>query len=662
MSTELLALVSSRDDIIASVQACLRGYSVYPVKDLTEFDELLINIPVGCLILDSLAVRISQIDELTQSISYPLIVIADDHFDPSRLTNAPEVVPESTMFRDLPRAIEKLTEINRLENEIRTLREGTKNPQQGFSGYPAPHEMHSPSKSMVHERVLLNFAKTLSVNFNLKKLLNHFMDSVIEIVRVNKMSIMLREKNVFTIWAQTGIDPYFAENIKLTNDSPLIKWLASNGRIFGKSLNINYQAHPEILKEMEVLQCYFSFPMIYKGKLIGIFNMGSKITGDPFSKEELEMIFLLSNYLSAAIKDIDSYHQIQYQKEFTKNILANMNSGVITINADEQISVFNQRAAEILKLNSLDMMGSDLRKLPSPLGDILFETMSIGRAYNRHEISIKPGNIPLGISSYRLADENRKPIGAVIVFTDLSDLKRLRDEQRKSEKLEAVNNLVAKIAHEIKNPLTSIQTFTQLLKDKYADEEFRNFFALTVMQSVQQLDNLIDKLVLFSNPLDFHPGKYAVNDIFDEVMPLTTRDLPDGVKLLREGMDKDIFVNIDKNLFIKALYYLILASADKSPKNDYILLQAGEQGDTIEISLKFSGPPLSQEEKEVLLRPLLDIDAFGIELNIPLSQKIIEEHHGTLAIVSADGYNALVITLPAFGKSEMQLHRDNIHG
>jgi nitrogen fixation/metabolism regulation signal transduction histidine kinase len=416
---------------------------------------------------------------------------------------------------------------------------------------------------------------------------------------------------------------------------------------------------------MELLQSVCSFPMIYKGKLIGVFNIDSKITGDAFYKEELEVIFILCNYLSATIKDIDYYHQIQYQKEFTRNILANMSSGVITINTEERISIFNQKASEMLNLEAVDVIGSDLRRLPSPLGDILYETMVEGKVFRRHETLIKPGNIPIGVSSHRILSEDNSAIGAVIVFTDLSDLKKLEEEKRKADNLEAMNNLIGKIAHEIKNPLTSIQTFTQLLEDKYKDEEFRKFFTVTVMQSVQQLNNLIDKLVIFSSPIDYRPDVYSVNDVIDDIINYVAKDLPAGIQLKKKALEMDAYVTIDKNFFIKALYYLILTSADRLSNDDSILLQINQdmkKQDSVEIAVKFSGEPLSDEEREMLLRPLLDIDAFGIELNVPISHKIIEDLHGTLSITSSKEGNALVITLPTTTKSGTSMKDGLSHG
>ena len=662
MTMEILALLSSREEIISAVRNCVSGHTVYPARDLAGAEELLVRVPSALLILDGYSIKPAQVEDILSMYRHPVILLTDKAYNLNKLSTVPETVDIGDICTALPKAVERAAEKRRLEQEIAVLSRDREE-RDSRTAYDSPRIVEAPAKRLMREQVLLNFAKTLTVNFDLKKLLDHFMDSVMEIIRTNKMSILLREKNIYRIRAQRGMDPYLAESVKLSHESSLIKWLSGHGRILSRSPDLQDRIYPHILREMELLQSAISFPMIYKGKLAGVFNIDSKVTGDPFYKEELEVVFMLCSYLSAAIKDIDSYHKIQYQKGFTKNILSNMNSGVITINADEHISIFNQRAAEILKLEPMDMLGSDLRRLPSPLGDILYETMAEGRSYIRHEIAIKPGDIPLGINSYRLLDENRQALGAVIVFTDLSDLKRLEEEKRKAERLEAVNNLIGKIAHEIKNPLTSIQTFTQLLEEKYTDAEFREFFTLTVSQSVQQLDNLVDKLVLFSSPLDLRPMEYPVDGIIAEAEALASKDMPQGVRLIRKVSDEDLLVKVDRNLFVKALYYLILASADRSQKGDFVLLQAGRpsnRAEGVEISLKFSGSPLTDEEKEILLRPLLDMDAFGIELNVPISQKIIDEHNGTLTLTGGSEGNALIITLASPGHSNAAI-KDKAH-
>ncbi len=662
---ELLALLSDRENVITAVKNALKTYTVYPVKSLLQLEELLGNVPTGLLILDGFLAKPTQVETLMSAKNRKVLLLVEDEYDFNKLSNFPETVQVKDIFRELQRTVDRMLESVKLKDEISILHKSRGKQEENLNTVTLPQVIDAPGKRLVHEQVLLNFAKTLTVNFNLKKLLDHFMDSVMEIIRSNKMSILLREKNAFRIKSHIGMDPYFAENLKLTSESFLIKWLSGHGRILCRSQNTKDQLSASLIKEMELLQSICSFPMIYKGKLIGIFNIDSKITGDAFYKEELEVIFILCNYLSATIKDIDYYHQIQYQKEFTRNILANMSSGVITINTEERVSIFNQKASEMLNLEAVDVIGSDLRRLPSPLGDILYETMVEGKVFRRHETLIKPDNIPIGVSSHRILSEDKSAIGAVIVFTDLSDLKKLEEEKRKADNLEAMNNLIGKIAHEIKNPLTSIQTFTQLLEDKYKDEEFRKFFTVTVMQSVQQLNNLIDKLVIFSSPIDYRPDVYSVNDVIDDIINYVAKDLPAGIQLKKKALEMDAYVTIDKNFFIKALYYLILTSADRLSNDDSILLQINQdmkKQDSVEIAVKFSGEPLSDEEREMLLRPLLDIDAFGIELNVPISHKIIEDLHGTLSITSSKEGNALVITLATTKKSGTSMKDGLSHG
>jgi PAS domain S-box-containing protein len=495
---ELLALLSNNDATVEQIKRILNKYTVYPVRTAEELEDLSTNIPINLIIIEKLdndmVILLTQekpdkytMDSLPQSVY--------DCVDTQSIGNKLQVVSE--------RAIERQS----LKNEIRLLRKTKENVSpselqnhvQTYGKVLSGRE-NLPSGKYFEEKVLVNFAKMLTVSFDMERLFNHFMDSVMEIARVNKMSVMLRGESGFYLKNYHGIDPYIAENLTLKKDCALVSWLTRKGQIIHRPEELVDAASIKIRSEMELLQCTYSFPMIYKGRLIGIFNIGDKITKEPFYKEELEIIYMFCNYLAAAVKDIDLYNQILYKKEFTKNILTSMNSGVIAIDQEEKITIFNQKASEILSLESAEVMGKDLRILPSPLGDILYETMKVGTSYKRYEAVVLSQKIPLGINSYRLMNENQEPIGAGIVFTDLTDSKKLEEQKRRAEKLEAINDLMAKIAHEVRTPLTSIQTYTQLLSEKYGDnEELQNFFATTVIQSIHNLDNLIDKLVIFSS-------------------------------------------------------------------------------------------------------------------------------------------------------------------
>ncbi len=672
---ELLALLSNRDDIIIpAVKESLKKYTIYPLKTIEELEDLYSNIPLSLIIIDTVSHRISSLEGILSKLDDDMVVlITPEKLDKNALDNLPSSVYDSVGIEsikiELPMIIERALERQRFKSELRLLKQSKENHSHNIPSYiKSDIDVFSgrfesfPSGKYLPERVLVNFAKMLTASFDMRKLFNHFIESVMEIVRVSKMSIMLREEDGFFVKTHYGLDPYIAENLKLRKDSSLVAWLAKHGRIMHKPVNPSDTMMINIKKEMDLLQCVFSFPMTYKGRLIGVFNINNKITDEPFYREELEIIYVLCNYLAATVKDIDLYHQMWYQKEFTKNILSSMNSGMIAIDRDEKITVFNQQAADILDLDPSQMIGNDLRRLPSPFGDILYETMVTGTSYRRYEVEVLPSRIPVGINSYRLLDEQQNPVGAGIVFSDLSDSKKLEEQLRKAEKLEAINQLMAKVAHEIRNPLTSIQTYTQLINRKYKDDaELHDFYTSFVSRSIQKLDTLIDRLITFSISQEYNFMKVDVNTLVDELSDYIAKNIPQGYNFIRDKIEPSLLINADKKLLLKAVYYVVTYIISRFGVDVPVLISARTvmKGlPSMEVRVGFEGNEFTDEEKENILRPLTEVDDLETELNIPISHKIISGHNGSLDISSEDGKNFFIISIPAIERRSTSSESD----
>lgn len=660
---ELLALLSNRDEpIISEVKKALNKYTVYPLRTIEEIEDLHANIPLNLILIDIVSHKLSAVDNLLNKLDDDMVVlIVPEKLDKRDLENLPksiyDCIAEQSIDAELPVLVGRAIEKQRLKSELTLLRRtrDTSAALQPPVYNVSDAERFTGSSALLrgrnlHEKILANFAKMLSVSFDMRKLFDHFMDSVAEIARVGKMSVMLRDKEGFYVKTHYGLNPYLADSLRLKKDSALAAWLAKTGKIMHKPVNLTDAVSMNIKREMDFLQCAFSFPMMYKGKLIGIFNIDDKITEESFYKEELEIIYMFCNYLAAAVKDIDLYHQIWYQKEFTKNILSSMNSGMIAIDKEEKITVFNQQASETLGLDPLEVLGRDLRRLPSPLGDILYETMVFDNSYKRHEVIIQPAKMPIGINSFRLVDENQNPIGAGIVFSDISASKKLEEHERRTEKLEAVNDLMAKIAHEVRTPLTSIHTYTQIMRERHSeDKELRDFFATTVIQSIQNLDNLIDKLIIFSSKPDYNFDKQDVNAILSEAKEYVSKNISRNYKILIEPMNEPFFISADRKFLLKALYYIIQSIIEKAPEGTVITVSAAKiiwGLPSAEIVIRYEGNELTEGEKQDLLKPLLDINNLGTELNVPTSLKIIESHKGSLEIKSGNGNNIFAVRLP----------------
>jgi len=657
---ELLAILSNSNKLIFNIKGILDKYTVYPLKTLAELEDLNSNIPLNLVLIDTVGIDLPDVRKFLERLDDGMALLLAPEDNDQLLQDLPRSVigtisvgeSDEKMLSSVEDALAKQQVRRRLkllkQADHRTLPSdpGLKTRRTGrSSGFDEP----MPTGNLINEKIVFNFARMLTASFDMRKLLDTFMDSVMEIARVSRMSVLLKNKENFYVKSNHGLDPYIAENIRIGKDGALAAWLAKTGRIMHKPVSFLNTSSIDINSEMEVLQCSVSFPMIYKGKLIGIFNIDDKVTEEPFYKEELEMIYVLCNYLAAAVKDIDLYHQMWYQKEFTNNILSSMNNGMIAIDRDEKISFFNNQASEILKINSKSMMGKDLRALPYPLGDILLRSMVAGTSYNRHEIEFGSDKLTLGINSYRLEDEHQVPIGAGIIFSDISDSKKLAEQNSRTAKLEAVNDLVAKIAHEVRNPLTSIQTYMQLLSDKLTDDDLQNFYLSTVKDSINKLTGLIDKLVTFSSTQNYNLKLYDINVFINESVDFLSKNIPRTHKLSRTLTDRPLFINVDKRQMIKAIYYIISNIIDMTPEGTFIRMgtdRSGQRGSVVEISISFNNSGRNKKSREVLLKPLLEIEHLGTELNIPISNKIIEGHEGSLDLISEGDTDSFIIRLP----------------
>jgi PAS domain S-box-containing protein len=647
---ELVALLCRNTRTAEALLLSLRDYTVWPARDVAELEESLINYIYDVVIVDSGSVEMSATNEVIKLFGREAVILIEhNNLDRNKLEEVPYIVRADASFSELQSLMQML--LARKKSSSHYIRPPAANSSvvhRAESETASYARMNMPGGDFLHRHVLVNFAKILTANFDRDKLLSHFMDSLSDIAKVNRMSIMLREKNSFLIKASKGLDLYLAQRLKLDYRSALVHYLAQNGAIIQRTADQGDGEKEKIFQEMGRLQCSLSFPMMYKGKLEGIVNMGEKITGEPFCGDELEVIYTLCNYQSAAIKDFDQYHQIQSQKEFIRNTLDNMNSGVITIDRNDKVCVINPMASDILGIRPEDILGEDLRNLPSPIGDILYETMADGISYKRHEVQLRPKGIELGINSYPLADEIGNVSGAGIVFSDISNFKKYEEEKREAEKLKMMNVITGQIAHNIKNPLSSIMTFTQLIDEKFNDADFRQFYKTNVLNSVSRLNNLINKILFLSDSQEFKPETQDLNIIIREAVESARKEAREGVELTVRGTEKPVFVNADRKSLSMALYYMIISCAERLRQGRTINVITNINGNKVsrvEIEIMCSDAPIIESHVEEI--SLLNSDVLSQDMDVALMQKIVEAHKGGLSVKQGDsGNNSLLISLP----------------
>jgi two-component system sensor histidine kinase FlrB len=305
---------------------------------------------------------------------------------------------------------------------------------------------------------------------------------------------------------------------------------------------------------------------------------------------------------------------------------------------------------------------------------MLYETLRDGTTYLRQEVVLHSANMPLEVSTYQVFDESGQVVGSVMVFEDLTAKKLLYEESRRADQLDFLNKVVGRMAHEIKNPLVSIQTFAELLADHYDDPEFRDNFRAVVSRDVQAVDSITEKLVSFASKIDYHFAAVEVSSILRQVVtavaPLATvvaagRYANRGAAALEavetfvlEGppLTPAASVKLDAEQFHKALMYLIIFLRQGMEEEDKVLVSSryglptghSNSGEWVSITLTGKGRRLSDEEMQQLFDPFCMEQSTLIDVGPCVSQKIIEEHGGHLHVhQEKTGDTSFVIVLPA---------------
>lgn len=569
--------------------------------------------------------------------------------------------------RDMTTVLRQAEEKQRLMVEVSALRS-----TRTIDGSHVDELAAAEVPSQVLAQVVKEFAKALAAGFDLPRVLDLFLDAVSEMVRPSRCALLLADTagSAYRIRAHRGLAPHVIEAVSLSADAGLPLWLATQGRLI-KTDEVQARPHDpaarEIAREMTILQATVAIPLTAHGELVAILTLGQRITGLPYSHRETEILFNLATHLATAIRDIRLHHQLQYQKEYIERILAHMSNGVITIDRSERITLLNRRAEEILGLSAHDILGKDLRALPSPLGDLLYETLVRGKSVHRAEVQLALGKLPLEVSTYPVTADEPGPLGAVIVFEDLSAVKQLAAEKRQADQFQLLTRVVARIADEIKNPLVSINTFMELLQERYNDADFRHHFSTVVSRDVRRLVQIFEKLTALVSEGEFNFEIVDLRPLVDECLTgmgaVSGTEGTDGARLLHlndEASGKRVSLSVyhetgpfhvkaDPVQLKKATAYLVWYLMRKTPGDEAKLSisidrKAGEN--TIRLILASRTAEVAAEELHRIFDPMKVVQESLFDVGPCVSQRIIEAQGGKLEARQGRGETTFVATLP----------------
>ncbi|MCF2648421.1 PAS domain S-box protein [Niallia sp. HCP3S3_B10] len=245
-------------------------------------------------------------------------------------------------------------------------------------------------------------------------------------------------------------------------------------------------------------------------------------------------------------------------------------------------------------------------------------------------------------------DKNNKPYQYLAIRNDITEKKRTEDILHRQDKLAAVGQLAAGVAHEIRNPLTSIKGYAEFLSMDETAKDRQEYFDI-ILEEIERVNSIVEEFMLLSKPTVSVLEKKPLLPIMDNVVSILDYQLrKNKIQLHRSYENPNFFVECDENKLKQVFLNFIKNAVEAMPNGGFIEIIVKKENDSISIVIKDSGIGMSKEQLKKLGEPFFTTKKDGNGLGLMVSFKIIENLNGKVYIESELGKGtSFHITLPA---------------
>jgi len=330
-------------------------------------------------------------------------------------------------------------------------------------------------------------------------------------------------------------------------------------------------------------------------------------------------------------------------KAFSDHVVENMPIGLVATDSGQRIAAFNQVAEHVLNLSGDAVRGAPAEKaLPQSLWRQLNASAAEQTVIEKEiECNLADGRqIPLEIGAGRLVDETGRYLGSILLFKDLSEIRTLRNEIIRSQRLAAVGRLAAGVAHEIRNPLSSIKGFATYFHERYRENTGDAQIASILIQEVDRLNRVVGQLLEFSRPVGIQPRPVRLAQwIGDSIKLIEGQARNQGVAIQTGIRNGEQTVRLDPDRLGQVLLNLFLNSLDAMENGGVLTVAADDSADgrRLEIRVTDSGCGIQPEDLSHVFEPYFTTKPTGTGLGLAIARNIVEAMGGDITAASRPG-------------------------
>ena len=345
---------------------------------------------------------------------------------------------------------------------------------------------------------------------------------------------------------------------------------------------------------------------------------------------------------------------------YLNNILESLSAGVLVVDLDGKVTLFNRAAEAISGRSEGEVLGRPYEEvigLHAGREKSVLHTVDSGRVLSSREkvlVRADGSSLPVGFSTAPVCGSEGEVIGAVEVFTDLTEAKRMEAELQRVHTLAALGEMAATVAHEIRNPLGGMAGFAALLERDLEEGDPRRRLVGKISEGITRLNRIVSSLLAYTRPLQLNPHPVDLVELvegtasFFAVDPACTRA---GITIDCRHTEGAIVCNIDPEQFRQVILNLLQNATQAMPAGGVIDLEVAvsptQDPPEAELRVCDHGVGLSPEVRRKLFTPFFTTKEDGTGLGLVTCKKIVEAHGGVIRAESRDPEGAcFTISLP----------------
>jgi len=394
----------------------------------------------------------------------------------------------------------------------------------------------------------------------------------------------------------------------------------------------------EILAELKTEQAAAAISMQRDNRQMGFMLLGPRESGRIYAHEEAMAVEGLRDLFAVSYENARLYTELQNNQFYMDLLLTNMVNGVVATDADGIIITCNPEAAKILDHQAKDLISKPYYRLPKTLSDLLKKVFDKDLVVRDRQVIYETDKndkryLNIGASLFR--DMEGNVIGSLMVLQDRTALHNLEVQVKRSERLASLGTLSAGMAHEIKNPLVTLKTFTQLLPERFHDEDYRDTFVDLAGKEINRIDGLVDKLLSLARPVKLDLEPIELDALLAKYAKGFREQAEDGgVNVLESYKAKDSMIVGDADQLKQVFLNLLLNAQQAMPEGGTLTIHTQNVSGHIELRISDTGVGISQEDQEHIFDPFFTTKSGGTGLGLAVAHQILQEHNALVRIES----------------------------